>query len=321
MATPPFKDDTFLARWLSGELSSAEEQELRARPDFADYERMLGNLSRMAPPVFDATEGFQKLKSERAKRRATDAPELALHPRPRLIRKLLPWSAAAAVALLLAAGFLLMQDSGDFFEAANGEQDVMAELTDGSSARLNAGSALTFAVTEEERTVTLKGEAYFEVEKSTVPFVVKTPLGEVRVLGTSFNVYSRNGEMTVGCTTGKVSVRFAGEGKDYRITKGQSVRRIGTEAGERADTTGVDQLDWLSGKSVFVKRPLAEILDELERQYMLMIDRPTSLNQEKTYTVTFENDDLDLALGSALGPIEDFDFELKERTVLLIPTQ
>lgn len=320
MVTPPFKDDTFLARWLSGDLSSEEERELRARPDFADYVRMVGRLSRMAPPAFDAEDEFQKLKSERAKRRANGAQQPALHPRPRLMRRILPWSAAAAVALLLVAWFLL-GTGADEFEAFNGDQQVVAELTDGSTARINAGSKLALEVTAEERTAKLDGEAFFDVEKSTVPFVVKTSLGEVRVLGTSFNVYSRNGEMAVSCTEGKVSVRFNDDPEDYPITPGQSVRRRGTEAVALADTTGVDQLDWLSGKSVFIKRPLVEILDELERQYDLTIIRPTVLNQEKTYTVTFRNDDLDLALASALGPIEGFEYKLETRTVIFISAE
>ncbi len=311
MATPPFKDDTFLARWLSGELSAEEEQELRARPDFLDYERMVGKLNKMAPPAFDAKDGFEKLKAERAKRSTTITQKPALHPRPRLIRRLLPWSAAAAVALLLTAWFVLSPDSG------SGKQ----KLEDGSLARVNAGSDFGFDVTDEERFATLDGEAYFEVEKSSVPFVVKTSLGEVRVLGTSFNVYSRGGEMAVSCTSGKVSVRFNGDANEYPITKNQSVRRRGTETVERADTISKDQLDWLSGKSVFINRPLVEVLDELERQYDLDIRRPAALNQQKTYTVTLENDDLDQALHAALDPIEGFDHELKDRTVTFIPTE
>ena len=39
------------------------------------------------------------------------------------------------------------------------------------------------------REVKLKGEAYFEVVKNAeAPFVVKTDLGDIKVLGTQFNV-------------------------------------------------------------------------------------------------------------------------------------
>ena len=320
MVTPPFKDDTLLARWLSGELSADEAQALRNRPDFVDYERLVEGLEKMAPPVFDEEAEFVKLKSVRANRRSTRAQQPALHPRPRLIRRMLPWSAAAAVALLLVAWFLLPSETSRFM-AENGDSAVIAELNDGSTARLNAGSDLTFSITDDARMAGLNGEAYFEVEKSSVPFVVKTSLGEVWVLGTSFNVYNRNQKLTVSCTTGKVSVRFVGDATDYPITPGQSVGRKGTGQIERSDTTTADQLDWLSGKSVFINRPLVEILDELERQYGLVINRPAALNQEKNYTVTFENNDLELALATALGPVEGFEFVRKDREVTFVPTE
>ncbi|MFT4686940.1 MAG: ferric-dicitrate binding protein FerR (iron transport regulator) [Neolewinella sp.] len=320
MATPNFKDDTFLARWLSGELSVEEEAELRSRPDFAAYERMMGNLNRMAPPAFDTKEEFQKLKSERALRTSAAPQQPVLHPRPRLMRRILPWSAAAAVALLLVAWFLLRPGT-DSFEAANGDQQLVAELTDGSTARLNAGSDLAFAVTTTERSATLNGEAYFEVEKAAIPFVVQTSLGEVSVLGTSFNVYSRNGEMAVSCTTGKVSVCFEGDAADYLITPGQSVGRNRLGEINFTETTSPEELDWLSGKSVFINRPLAEILDELERQFDLTVERPAALNLKETYEVTFPNDDLDTALGMALGSIKGYKHELEGTTIRLIPEE
>jgi ferric-dicitrate binding protein FerR (iron transport regulator) len=320
MATPKFKDDTFLARWLSGELSVEEEAELRARPDFSTYERMIGNLSRMEPPAFDTKGEFQKLKSERAERAPTASQKGALHPRPRLIRRILPWSAAAAVVLLLTAWFLLRSNT-ERFEAANGEQQLVAELTDRSTARLNAGSDLAFATTADERIATLNGEAYFEVEKSTVPFIVHTDLGTVSVLGTSFNVYSRYGEMAVSCTTGKVSVRFEGDAKDYPITVGESVRRSREGKVDFTKITSPDQLDWLSGKSVFINRPLVEILDELERQFGLTIERPAGVDQRLNYDATFPNDQLDAALEIVLDPIPSHTFVREGMTVSLLPTE
>lgn len=317
MATPNFKDDTFLARWLSGELSPVEEKELRARPEFVDYERMIGNLSRMEPPAFYAKAEFQKLKSERVERASIPPQKPVLHPRPRLIRRILPWSAAAAAVALLLATWFLLRPGTDHFEAANGDQ-LLAELTDLSTVHLNAGSELTFAITDEERNASLNGEAYFEVERSTIPFIVHTDLGTVSVLGTSFNVYSRNGEMAVSCTTGKVSVRFEGDTKDYLITRGQSVSRNREGKVDATKTNSPEQLDWLSDKSVFIDRPLAEILDELERQFNLTVERPASLDLQAVYEVTFPNDDLETALGQALGPIPGHTYERQGSTVSLL---
>ena len=70
------------------------------------------------------------------------------------------------------------------------------------------GSSITYkrGFNEGHRTLHLKGEAYFEVQKLTLPFVVKTYHGEITVLGTSFNVRSRNDEFEVGVNSGQVKV-------------------------------------------------------------------------------------------------------------------
>ena len=95
MANTPFQDDTLLARWLSGELSATEEKSLRERADFADYERLVDNLERMQPPEFDAGAEFTRLMATR-----TAQSTKALHPWPRLLKRLRPWIAtAAAIAL------------------------------------------------------------------------------------------------------------------------------------------------------------------------------------------------------------------------------
>lgn len=85
-------------------------------------------------------------------------------------------------------------------------------LQDGSKIWLNAASSLTFPSTFEgaaSRMVALHGEAYFEITKDTRhPFIVKTTLQEVKVLGTHFNINSYPEESTTRTTLleGAVSV-------------------------------------------------------------------------------------------------------------------
>lgn len=64
-------------------------------------------------------------------------------------------------------------------------------LSDGTRAWLNADSRLKYPVVfaENERRIRLSGEGYFKVAKDTqAPFIVETDLGEIRVMGTEFNV-------------------------------------------------------------------------------------------------------------------------------------
>lgn len=320
MARPTYSDDTLLARWLSGELSAAEEEALRERPEMADYERLLGNMERMQPPAYDTAGEFAKLTAAR-----TASENKKLHPRPRpasgrsVAMRRIWYAAAASVALLLTA-WLLWPEPNLHFAVGNGGQTLAAALPDGSTARLNAGSILDFAPDAEQRLATLAGEAYFEVEKSDVPFVVKTPLGTVTVVGTSFNVYSRDGQMDVSCTTGKVRVKFNGAAEAYPLTPGESVS-IDAAGAVSTGANNSENLDWLENRSVFINRPLAEILAEFERQFDLTVSRPAGLDLEEKFNVTFPNDNVDLALPNVFDPLKDFVYERDGRQIILRPVQ
>ncbi len=89
-------------------------------------------------------------------------------------------------------------------------------LADGTRVWLNAESVLEFPeqFNGKTRTVSLTGEAYFEVAKDARhPFVVKSPYYTVTVLGTSFNAkaYSKQ-SAEIALVEGRVSVC----GKDDR---------------------------------------------------------------------------------------------------------
>lgn len=83
-------------------------------------------------------------------------------------------------------------------------------LSDGTRAWLNADSRLKYPVVfaENERRIRLSGEGYFKVAKDTqAPFIVETDLGEIRVMGTEFNVKCYPDETIIATTlvNGKVS--------------------------------------------------------------------------------------------------------------------
>ena len=94
-------------------------------------------------------------------------------------------------------------------------------LSDGTKVWINSGSELTFPMNFEkgERVVELKGEAYFDVTKSKEwPFIVRTCRSSVKVLGTSFNVCSYEGDALEQVTLeqGGVEVKHHDETKDSR---------------------------------------------------------------------------------------------------------
>lgn len=84
-------------------------------------------------------------------------------------------------------------------------------LPDGSKVWLNAASRLRFPVTfngATKRQVYLNGEAYFEIAKTTTPFIVVTNMQEIEVLGTHFNVCAYDNEKAIKTTLIEGSVRL-----------------------------------------------------------------------------------------------------------------
>lgn len=90
-------------------------------------------------------------------------------------------------------------------------------LPDGTKVWLNAASSITYPTvfTGDNRKVEVTGEAYFEVVKNAhMPFIVAIPRGgEVKVLGTHFNINAYDDEAVVKTTLleGSVSVKSAAD--------------------------------------------------------------------------------------------------------------
>ncbi|MFK8162115.1 MAG: FecR domain-containing protein [Lewinella sp.] len=324
-----FDKDDLLGRWLGGSLSEAEERALKARADFAEYERLAQTAKELERPVYDAHAALAKLKARRKQGNELGAAAGAREVGGAKVRRLRParWlGIAAAVLLLFTAVFLLWPGPDIEITAAAGSME-QADLPDGSSVQLNAETSFAYTGSGATRVAELDGEAYFEIEKDGRPFTINTPRGRVRVLGTSFNVYSRGSEMRVSCTTGKVGVRFqeitgkptAGAADAYTLVPGKSVSIDAKGIISVADIPTTESLDWLNGRSTFNDRPLSEVIAELERQFDLDVKPFPNQDLNQIIKTGFPHDSLDLALEIALGPLEDVRFKRDGKTVTLTP--
>ena len=157
-----FKDDTFLARWLNGELSPEELAEFEAREDFAQYQKIIGTVEQLEVPARDKKQGWENLQQQIASSKKTEPVTK--------VRKLGAWKYAAAAAILLLVGYFA------FFFTSSGSMEVHTTafgqklslpLPDGSAVRLNAGSKLSYSSADfaKDRRLQLEGEACFFVEK------------------------------------------------------------------------------------------------------------------------------------------------------------
>jgi len=124
-------------------------------------------------------------------------------------RRIYRFSAAAAVLLLLVAGYWFVQQPAleavpmKTITASHGSRNHFL-LPDGSKVWLNAGTTVTYPVSFEKdsvRRVWLSGEAYFEIRHDeTHPFLIHTPQMDIRDLGTAFNIKAWPSDETAEAT-------------------------------------------------------------------------------------------------------------------------
>lgn len=160
-------------------------------------------------------------------------------------------------------------------------------LPDGSKANLNADTKLSYKPYWWfiSRNVTLEGEAFFEV-KSGSKFTVRSGKNEVRVLGTSFNVFARTNNYSVSCITGSVDVR-AGKKTTILTPNMQVTLRKGMlNISKNIDTS--QSVGWTQNKFSFIGVPLSDVIDEIERQYDIRVS--TTAKIDYFYTGKFSKE-------------------------------
>ena len=109
---------------------------------------------------------------------------------------------------------------------ARGNQ-YMLILSDGTKVWLNAASSMRFptAFKGNERKVEITGEAYFEIARNpAMPFKVIAGGGEIRVLGTQFNVNAYADESTVKTTLLEGAVAVQKENARLVLSPGQQAK-------------------------------------------------------------------------------------------------
>lgn len=272
-----------LGRYLGGECTAEEiamvEQWLAASPE---NERIMDALQEIWLQSMDAGEPMPvdvEAAWERVRTHIEDAKTAEIRRMVRRSPTMWFIRIAAAVAFVVSIGLVLVLnyytrlpetqlatlDSGD---------DLLADtLPDGTVVTLNAHSRLTYPLkfAGNERLVQLEGEAFFDVmHDSRHPFRIHAGAADVRVLGTSFNLSARGGNVKVDVQTGTVElseVDSLEEGKPRQKLLLQAgtagsydskTKRLQQEQGEVENA-----LYWKTKKLVFRDQPLKLVVASL----------------------------------------------------------
>ena len=194
-------------------------------------------------------------------------------------------------------------------------------LPDGTIVKLNAGSKLTYSqpFSENQRSVNLEGEAFFEVAKEIErPFVIQSGKLKTKVLGTSFNVRSYQDEKTISVSvlTGKVEIENEDGKSDILFPEDMGVYHRYDKAITKTNFDSKSVFGWKDGILVFKDLEIRAIFSVLEKWYgvEIMVDKEMKITGK--YTGEYQNASLERVL-DGISYTSKFSYTINADKVLI----
>lgn len=175
-------------------------------------------------------------------------------------------------------------------ETGVGERSKVS-LPDGSIVWVNACSSISYdgSFGEKDRTVQMKGEAYFEVKKdSTKPFLVHADLFTFRVTGTSFNVYAfdEENELSLALIEGSVVAEQGAYSEKIRPGEVLVYDKAHAKISHRKLITS-SYTAWRYGEMFFDKMSFEELTRRLERNFNVKFKFENQKIKEESFGGSF----------------------------------
>lgn len=293
------KKEDLIIKWLDNSLSERELKAFEQLDASSAFKKIDQGLQSFKAPEFDKSSVLAKIQENKTEK-------VEKYPWKTMVA-----SIAAILVVCLGVYFSYFQTDSTTFFAQNQDHPNLV-LPDQSIVRLNSGSEISYNEEKwnSDRSLFLKGEAFFDVEKGS-SFTVSTNLGTVRVLGTEFNVISRSNYFEVVCFEGLVAVEF--QNQKFELPAGKSFRFL--ENHTDSPVVISDKPTWLRGESSFQSVPFKFVVNELERQYNVEVSYDKSMS-ETVLTTNFTHKNLDAALQAITIPLK-LSYDLKGSKVLL----
>ena len=296
------KNEKEILKWLNGDLSSQEIEDLKKSEGSETLEKIAHYSSKLETPKVDAQKALDHFKARNKSKKETKVRTLNFQTMYR---------AAAVLVVLLTSAYFLFYNTTTSFETQIAQTKTF-HLPDDSEVLLNAASKITFNEKkwDKKRDLTLEGEAYFQVKKGQT-FSVNTADGIVKVLGTHFNVKQRKNYFEVSCFEGLVSVTHNNE--TIKLPPGKTFRLINNTIEEVPDFNAQNP-SWMQQESSFERIPLDQVIAELERQYDIKI-KTEGVDTSKLFTGSFTHKDQKIALEAITIPLK-LSYKIEGKTII-----
>ncbi len=203
-------------------------------------------------------------------------------------------------------------------------QEYQLILADGTKVWINSMSSIKFPVqfTSRSREVTITGEVYFEVEPDAKrPFIVHTPVHDVQVLGTTFNISCYQDDVTAQTTLVEGSVKVSktiGSLEELKMKPNQQY--IFDKTALKSELRNVDAsiyTAWTSGYFQFEEETLEEVFKKLTRWYnidVFFVDNQQRFEYFTGRLPRFEKVDVILKM---IEKVSNVKFEVDEHSIII----
>jgi ferric-dicitrate binding protein FerR (iron transport regulator) len=255
-------------------------------------------ISRQSSVDADAAwEKFKQLRDQQD-RGALPAKVVPLFPtRNRVI------SIAAAVVIILGIGLLFRMMGKQepvpvqvaMINLQSGLQILTDTLPDGTIVTLNKNSRVNYpeVFSDTNRLVNMEGEVFFDVAKNPAkPFIIQTGTADIKVLGTSFNIKSRQGRTEVIVETGRVEVAY--NQKKVELTPGKMVTvHEGDSVLQTENSSNMLHQYFRNKRFICDNTPLSELAVILSEAYGVNIVFEKQAIGNMKITTTFSDESLE----------------------------
>ncbi len=277
--------EQLVIKWLNNELSDEELKAFSSLEDADLYQEIVEEIQRFDGKKHAKVASFDTINAQL---------ETKTNSSFKWVR------VVSGIAALFIVGFamftFLNKTEMTTFETELAKTQTIT-LPDNSMVTLNELSELKFSKTDWDtnRSLELEGEAFFDVEKGN-RFDVNTSVGQVSVLGTEFNVFSRDSLFRVSCYEGLVRVTY--NDKVVELPAGSEFI-LRSDIGTTSNIV-IAEPYWLKNMSTFDNASFKNVISELEKQFNIHVQYPQSVDNK--FTGAFEHDNLDNALKSITIP-------------------
>jgi transmembrane sensor len=213
------------------------------------------------------------------------------------VRPLLPLFLRVAASVIIVfglgwAGFRMVAAEKVTIATADSEKNINISLPDGSRVWLNRNSSLTYPskFSHGDRKVTLTGEAFFDITRDeSKPFIIDAGKAKVKVLGTSFNVITNNGNNEVEVLVASGSVLVTSNNGEKSVTlKPGFVGKVSDSKSTSEFNSNTNYMSWNTEKLSYNGQTLRTVFEDLRRAYGIDIKANDPAIYNYTLTTIFD---------------------------------